>query len=261
MKLTKNFVGTLLVAITITTGRNQSLADNLLQNPGFETGDFTNWTVGGAASSSSGVGIAGTPIPAYFSGTVIVHSGTYAAFAAVNTDGQNLTLSQTVAVVPGNTYDIGFWMGFGGVRVGDGGSVITINGVSHNVGYLGGGQSGNYEFMDTTWTAPTGVTNATVTFTLAASGTGSAGISFDDFQVSTVLTVTAVGMPLPGQFRLQFTGIPNTNYTILGTTNASLSLTNWTAQGSAVNLSNGLFQFIDTQATNYQQRFYRVSSP
>jgi hypothetical protein len=263
MKLIKNFVGTLLIAITITAGRNQSLADNLLQNPGFETGDFTGWTVGGT-SPTNGVGIVGTPIPACISGTVIVHSGTYAAYAAVDTlwPGPNhpLILSQTVPVVPGNTYDIGFWMGFGGVRVGDGGSAITVNSVSLNI--LGHGIPPDfYEFWDATWTAPAGVTSALVTFNLAASGDGTAGISFDDFQVATVLTVTAVGMPLPGQFQLQFTGNPDSNYTVLGTTNASLSLTNWTAQGSVVKLSNGLFQFVDTQATNYPQRFYKVRSP
>jgi hypothetical protein len=224
VKLIEIFIRTLLIAIIITSGCNQSFADNLLQNPGFETGNFTNWTVGGTAPS--GVGPVGTPIPAYFSGTVIVHSGSYAAYAAVDTEGQSLILSQTVPVVPGNTYDIGFWMGFGGVHVGDGGSAITVNGVNH---YVSGGQNSTYEFWDTTWTAPAGVTNATVTFNLAASGTGSAGISFDDFQVSTVITVTAVGTPLPGQFQLQFTGNPNSNYTVLGTTNASLSLTNWAA--------------------------------
>jgi hypothetical protein len=261
MKLTKNFVGTLLIATTITAGRNQSFADNLLQNPGFETGNFTNWTVGGT-SPTNGVGTVGTPIPADASGTVIVHSGSYAAFAAVNSEqgGPHLILSQTVAVVPGKTYDIGFWTGFGGVSVGDGHCVITVNGWVYNVPY-GTSETNTYEFRDTTWTAPAGVINVPVIFTLEASGSGTAGISFDDFQVTTIPTITAVWTPLPGQFQLQFIGIPGTNYIVLGTTNASLSMTNWTAQGFAVNLSNGLFQFIDTQATNYPQRFYRVSSP
>ena len=232
MKPIKIFIRTLLIAITITAGCNQSFADNLLLNPGFETGNFTNWTVGGTASN--GVGIAGTTIPdthPEIGGYVIVHSGTYAAYAAVDTlwPGPNhpLILSQTVPVVPGNTYDIGFWTGFGGVRVGDGGPVITVNGWSYNVPSQGG-QPDTYEFRDTTWTAPAGVTNATVTFNLAASGTGTAGISFDDFQVTTIPTITAVWTPLPGQFQLQFIGIPGTNYIVLGTTNASLSMTNWT---------------------------------
>jgi hypothetical protein len=49
--------------------------------------------------------------------------------------------------------------------------------------------------------------------------------------------------------------------TVLGTTNVSLPLTNWTALGSVSEVSPGMYRFVDTQATNFSQRFYRVVAP
>ena len=64
-----------------------------------------------------------------------------------------------------------------------------------------------------------------------------------------------------GQFQMQFTGYSNSNYSVLGTTNLALSLTNWMLLGSAAQLSNGVFQFTDNSVTNNAQRFYRLRSP
>jgi hypothetical protein len=63
-----------------------------------------------------------------------------------------------------------------------------------------------------------------------------------------------------GQITFQFTGDPQTVYSILATTNLAVPLTNWTVIGSANLLSNDLFQFVDTQTKSYPQRFYRLSS-
>jgi hypothetical protein len=88
----------------------------------------------------------------------------------------------------------------------------------------------------------------------------------------TALTLTVVnleGQPvlepaaLPGAvqlFGLEFTGNPNATYSILATTNLIVPLTNWTVLGSAILVSNDLFEFVDTQTKNYPQRFYRLSS-
>jgi len=85
---------------------------NQIVNPGFETGDFTGWTLSGdttcvgvvpaASSSFMAGGICGGL------GSSIVHSGNFAAyFGSPNSDG---LVSQTVATVPGATYDINFWL-------------------------------------------------------------------------------------------------------------------------------------------------------
>jgi hypothetical protein len=86
---------------------------NQVTNPGFETGDFTGWTLSGdpicvgvvPAGSSSFV--VGSTICGGL-GNSIVHSGNSAAYlGSQNSDGM---LSQTVATIPGATYDINFWL-------------------------------------------------------------------------------------------------------------------------------------------------------
>jgi hypothetical protein len=65
---------------------------NLVQNPGFETGNFTDWTVSGQ------IGV--------FSGGA--HSGTYSAsFDDALSAG---FLDQNIATTPGDIYDISFWL-------------------------------------------------------------------------------------------------------------------------------------------------------
>ena len=93
---------------------------NLLVNPGFETGDFTGWTVGGN-SPQFGVTTDGTPIPnvsPVFAPTFQnVRSGDFAANAlvknALSTSGEiwRIVLTQNVAVLPNRDYVVGFWLG------------------------------------------------------------------------------------------------------------------------------------------------------
>ena len=61
-----------------------------------------------------------------------------------------------------------------------------------------------------------------------------------------------------GNFQLNFTNTPGTTYTILATTNLSLSVSNWTNLGTTPETSAGQFQFTDTQAAGKPARFYRV---
>jgi hypothetical protein len=60
-----------------------------------------------------------------------------------------------------------------------------------------------------------------------------------------------------GTFQLNFTNTPGTTYTVLATTNLTLSVTNWTVLGTTTETLAGQFQFTDSQATN-ALRFYRV---
>ena len=92
------------------------LSANLIVNPGFETGDFTGWTVSPAASLSSIAVVSGN-----------AHSGTYAAsFGATGVELD--VISQTIATTPGTRYNLSFWLeivnrnnefqvSFGGVTV------------------------------------------------------------------------------------------------------------------------------------------------
>jgi len=71
---------------------------NLIVNGGFETGDFSGWTVTGANILGSEYGTT----------TFKPNSGTYAAwFGAVN---GNTDLSQTFGTIPGQVYEGSFWV-------------------------------------------------------------------------------------------------------------------------------------------------------
>jgi hypothetical protein len=63
-----------------------------------------------------------------------------------------------------------------------------------------------------------------------------------------------------GAFQFGFTNTPGLAFTVFGTTNVSLPLSNWTPLGSATEISPGQFQFTDQSNAN-QDRFYRVASP
>jgi hypothetical protein len=90
----------------------------------------------------------------------------------------------------------------------------------------------------------------------AATTTGTNFVTLDVPRSISGLIQTA-----PGQFAIQFAGSSNVGYTVLETTNVSLPASNWTVLGPATLLSNNLFQFSDTQATNVPLRFYRLRSP
>ena len=64
-----------------------------------------------------------------------------------------------------------------------------------------------------------------------------------------------------GTFQFELSDNPGLTFTVLGTADVALPLTNWTTLGSTVEISPGSYQFIDSQATNSDQRFYRVVSP
>lgn len=92
-----------------------SVSGNLVQNCGFETGDFTGWTLSGN--------------PGFISvGTDPVNSGTYAAvFGAV---GSLTYLSQSLTTTPGDLYDLSFYLANDGGCDGDCEFDVSWNGTT-----------------------------------------------------------------------------------------------------------------------------------
>ena len=87
------------VAVTLLVG------ESVVANGGFETGDFTGWTLVG--DTIIGQLIYNTVAPeAEFSG--VVHSGFYGAF--LGQSGHEATLTQTVATTPGQYYAVSCWL-------------------------------------------------------------------------------------------------------------------------------------------------------
>lgn len=63
-----------------------------------------------------------------------------------------------------------------------------------------------------------------------------------------------------GSFQLVFAHTPGLSPTVLGSTDPTHPLAAWTPLGQAVEISPGLYEFVDAVAANLQSRFYRVSS-
>ena len=64
-----------------------------------------------------------------------------------------------------------------------------------------------------------------------------------------------------GGFQFSFTNVASANFTVLGTTNVSLPLSNWTPLGPATEIAPGQYQFTDAGSTSNAARYYRVRSP
>lgn len=186
---------------------------NLLANPGFETGNFSGWVVGGN-SIQVGVAIDGTaipnadiPFPPNFQN---VRSGTFAGNALIK-DGfdpvERIILSQTVAVSPNQNVAVGFWMGNDsgsafGVTIDSTHTQIFIDGIgllaNSFLNIPPGANPGNFiEFSGSFSTG--GRTSITVAFAINGSGTSRVGASFDDFRF---VSESPVAIPEPATLAL-----------------------------------------------------------
>lgn len=125
-KIGKSMILAATVSSVLSLAGTQAHA-NLVQNPGFESGDFSGWTIGNPASFNYGSSVLSTD----------PHSGTHSAFleAAPGT----ATLSQAIPVNAGDVYDVSFWLA---TVSGDGssfgayfGGVLLLSGAGSGAGY------------------------------------------------------------------------------------------------------------------------------
>jgi hypothetical protein len=98
---------------------------------------------------------------------------------------------------------------------------------------------------------------------IAGGDNGSATISSADLYAPTPspIILSNAAVLANGAFQFAFANTPGVSFSVLGSTNPSVPLSNWTALGSVTEGPPGQFQFTDSQATNSPQRFYRVQSP
>ena len=96
-----------LILFVLSYGVARADQVNLVVNGGFETGDFSGWTLTGNTGDClfvGGVNDNRCDPPTQFGG----HSGDYAA--QLGDGGSDAYLSQNIATVPGASYDISFWL-------------------------------------------------------------------------------------------------------------------------------------------------------
>ena len=75
------------------------------------------------------------------------------------------------------------------------------------------------------------------------------------------IVLTDARMLSSGVFQFAFSNTPNATFTVLSATNPAPSVAQWSVLGAASEISPGLYQCVDQQATNRSPCFYRVRSP
>jgi hypothetical protein len=223
-----------------------SLTTGLPINGGFETGDFTGWTLNGDASPYDYVDNGSTT-------SITPHSGTY--FAALGESGFLAYLSQDLPTVAGQRYLLSLWL-----RNSLAGSVSNPN--EFSVSWNG---STLYDKTNlpliTTWT--------NLLFTVAATSTTTT-LQFGGRNDNSYLgldDVNVVPIPAPslqavrktgGNFIFNWGAVTNVTYQVQYKTN--LLQPNWINFGSTIKAASSTLTTTNAIATD-PQRFYRVIVP
>ena len=100
MHVRKMWLGSMAAALSLMMGGSVLAGPNLVMNPGFETGDFTDWTLSGNTGFMS--------VDTASGGTYVPHSGNY--FALLGPVGSLGYLSQDIATMAGQTYTFSWWL-------------------------------------------------------------------------------------------------------------------------------------------------------
>jgi hypothetical protein len=226
------------------------IGQSIVQNGGFETGDFTGWTLVGATTAGHGRGgvtvydaVEGTN-----SGYHVVHSGSYGAFLG---DNAVATLTQTLTTGAGQSYLLSLW--------------------------VDNAQSGSGEIFVVNWNgaALTSMTNPPVfdwtnmQFIVSATG-GSSVLQFaaenepdyfglDDVTVTPIPTLPFRAATLGTKgLSLNFITSAGLAYQLQYETN--LSQPNWINLGMRTVASGSTLTITDTNAlSGPMQRFYRLA--
>jgi hypothetical protein len=223
----------------------------IVKNGGFETGDFTGWTLAGNTYVNGTLydGVVNASSLTDGSGPEFIHSGTYGAFLG---DTNLAYLSQTISTVPGQNYLLSFWLA----------NPVTGSGQEFLVNWNTNGLATNQIYYIS---SPGVVGWRNMTFVVGATGTNAtlqfgaqnptSGFGLDDVSMTAVyppaftsqptnVTVLAGGTavfsavasgsaPLAFQWQHNFVNLTNGG-NVAGATTGSLTLTGVTA-GSAGN--------------------------
>jgi subtilase family serine protease len=225
-----------MVAVSVTAGQS------IVQNGGFETGDFTGWTLVGDSNANA----VGTDYSFYQVIYDIVHSGNYGAYLGAVT--VPATLSQTLVTTPGLRYLVSCWLDNPQAGIGEQFSV-KWNGTNY-----------------VSFTNPPAFTWTNFQFVATATGTNTVlqfaarndpnYFGFDDVSVTPVPAVTfASFFASTNAFQLAWNSLAGLSYQVQYKTN--LAQAGW-LNFSTVAATNTVTTFEDTNTLNASQRFYRL---
>jgi hypothetical protein len=226
----------------------------LAGNAGFETGDFTDWTLSGSANDNFVLAADDALIDgiAAISGAndwQFVHSGLYGAF--LGQSGSVAYISQTLPTTPGQSYLLSFWLtsvAFKGSTTLSG-LVVTWNGTTLlNQTNLGAFAWTNAQFL----------VSATATSTTLQFGARDdpSALGLDDLSVQPI-TAPAFQSATQSASAINFTwsALQGLVYQVQATD--TLSPLNWVNLGGPITATNNIVSVSDN-LTSDTQEFYRV---
>jgi hypothetical protein len=229
----------------LNTGFGQSrqfnlLSGELVQNGGFETGDFTDWSVIGSGSAYNFVDNGS-------SSTITPHSGTYCA--VLGETGTLAYVSQTLPTRAGQSYLLSFWL-----------LSLTYTGQTTPNDFLA--QWNGTTLMNSTnmgafdWTNLQFIVTATGPNTVLQFGgqDDPAYLALDDVSVQPFLFSLSQTKRTNNAFQFSWNTLTGLMYQVQYKTN--LLQTNWVNLGGSLPTTNTLMTTTDV-ITN-SQRFYRI---
>ena len=228
---------------------NLSIGQSLVENGGFETGDFSGWTLVGNTTISRNIYNA---VESASSGFTVVHSGNYGAFLG---DSQLASLSQTLTTVPGQYYLISVWLD----------NPDSGSGQQFSLNWNGSGSAPTTPFsfpspQPFSWTNVQVLVSANSTNTTleiqAQNPTSYFGL--DDVSVIPVPTpgVQIVQMP-GGALQVSWATTPGVSYQVQYTTNLAAGV--WAPLGTSFVATNNTSVLLDTNSAGLSpQGFYKL---
>jgi hypothetical protein len=244
-----------LVLTNLTAGAAQTLqftllaGQNIVQNGGFQTGNFSDWTLQGSTADNLVVGTNSQPPH-----PELIYSGSYGAL--LGQVGGLAYLSQTLATPPGQIYLLSFWLDSPYFTETDTPNEFQVEwNVDTNSPTV---------LFDQVDMAPFNWTN--VQFVVAADGTNTVlqfgarndpeAFGLDDVSVVPISAPAFQSVtPANGAVTLTWSALPGLAYQVQYTTNLASGL--WNNIGSAVTATNLTITRSDVQPSD-SQRFYRV---
>lgn len=230
------------------------IGQSLVQNGGFESGDFTGWTLVGdtvVTSRRHGSTIYDA-IESSASYPSVVHSGSYGAFLG---DNKVATLSQSLVTVPGQNYYLSFWLD----------NIATGSVEQFAVLWNTNASASNSVFA---WTSPPAFTWTNLQFIVTATGTNTtlrfalendpSYFGLDDVRVTPVPTpVFRTAARVISQFALTWGTATDLVYQVQYKTN--LFQSDWLNWGAPILATNSALTIYDTSDPSPNaQRYYRL---